>query len=46
MLFYWQERLISKDQKISENFFVRGDGTVSGKSKNNNLKKNTQLYYL
>jgi hypothetical protein len=25
----WQERLSSKDQKISENFYVRGDGTVS-----------------
>lgn len=24
-----QERLASKDQKISENFYVRGDGTVS-----------------
>lgn len=24
-----QERLTSKDQKISENFYVRGDGTVS-----------------
>lgn len=23
-----QERLTSKDQKISENFYVRGDGTV------------------
>lgn len=24
-----QERLTGKDQKISENFYVRGDGTVS-----------------
>ena len=25
----WQERFTCKDQKISENFYVRGDGTVS-----------------
>jgi hypothetical protein len=27
-VFVLQERLTSKDQKISENFFARGDGTV------------------
>lgn len=27
-VFVLQERLNKKDQKISENFYVRGDGTV------------------
>lgn len=29
LLSNWQERLNCKDQKISENFYARGDGTVS-----------------
>ena len=29
LLSHWQERLNCKDQKISENFYARGDGTVS-----------------
>lgn len=28
-MFNWQERLASKDQKISENFYATGHGTVS-----------------
>lgn len=30
----YQERLISKEQKISDNFYVRGDGTVSSTDAN------------